>query len=138
MDQQNNGEWQQQSKKNTINLFKWTCLWVLSTALAAFGPKFLWDFNVALSIAGICLSIAIGIGMVLANKRYLQGLDELQKKIQAEAMGLALGVGLVFSTSYELLEDIKLITFEPEIPHVIIVMCVGYMVGMILGNKRYQ
>ncbi len=51
---------------------------------------------------------------------------------------MALGVGLVVGVSYELLEDIKLITFEPEISHLILLMCLTYGVGIILGNRRYR
>ena len=53
-------------------------------------------------------------------------------------MALTLGVGLVIGSSYELLEDIKLIPFEPEISHLIILMSLTYCVGIILGNRRYQ
>ena len=60
--------------------------------------------------------------MILTNKRYLNGLDELMRKIQLEAMAISLGVGLVCGLSYELLEDIKLITFEPEVSHLIILI----------------
>ncbi len=53
-------------------------------------------------------------------------------------MALTLGVGLVVGVSYELLEDIKLITFEPEISHLILLMCLTYCIGIIVGNRRYQ
>ena len=58
--------------------------------------------------------------------------------VQLEAMAFSLGVGLVCGLSYELLEDIKLITFEPEIAHLIILMALTYMVGVIAGNRRYK
>jgi len=64
--------------------------------------------------------------------------DELMRKIQLEAMALTLGVGLVVGMSYELLEDIKLISFEPQIPHLIMLMGFTYIIGIILGNRRYQ
>ena len=50
--------------------------------------------------------------MIYANKQHLLGMDEMQRYIQHEAMALTLGVGLVLGMSYELLEDIKLISFE--------------------------
>jgi hypothetical protein len=71
-------------------------------------------------------------------KHYLLGLDELQRKIQLDAMALSLGVGLVIGSSYELLEDIKLITFEPEISHLIILMSLTYVVAAVLGHRKYQ
>ena len=126
------------TKKNTVQLGYWTGAWVLTTALAAFGPKFFWEFNTPVTILGVLINLGIGFGMILANKRHLNGLDELMRKIQLEAMAISLGVGLVCGLSYELLEDIKLITFEPEVSHLIILMALTYMVGIIAGNRRYK
>jgi len=127
-----------QTKKNSLRLFFWTGAWVLATAGAAFGPRFLWDFNTLPTVLGVLVHIGVGFGMIRMFRQYLLGLDELQRKIQLDAMGLSLGVGIVVGSSYELLEDIKLITFEPEISHLIILMCLTYCVGIILGNRRYQ
>ena len=126
------------TKKNTVQLGYWTGAWVLTTALAAFGPKFFWEFNTPLTILGVLINLGIGFGMILANKRHLNGLDELMRKIQLEAMAISLGVGLVCGLSYELLEDIKLITFEPEVSHLIILMAITYIGGVIAGNRRYK
>jgi hypothetical protein len=76
--------------------------------------------------------------MILANRRHLQGLDEMQRKIFLDAGALTLGVGLVCGLSYELLEDIKLISFEPQISHLVILMCVSFMVGMVAGHRKYR
>ena len=127
-----------QTKKNTLRLFFWTGAWVLATAGAAFGPRFLWDFNTLPTVLGVLIHISIGFGMIRVFKQYLLGLDELQRKIQLDAMALTLGVGMVVGVSYELLEDIKLIAFEPEISHLILLMCLTYCIGIILGNRRYQ
>ena len=126
------------TKKNTLRLACWTGAWVLATAGAAFGPRFLWDFNTLPTILGVLIHIGIGFGMIRVFKQYLLGLDELQRKIQLDAIALTLGVGLVIGSSYELLEDIKLIPFEPEISHLIILMSLTSCVGIILGNRRYQ
>ena len=127
-----------QTKKNTLLLFFWTVAWVLATAGAAFGPKSLWDFNTLPTILGVLVHIGIGFGMIRMFRQYLLGLDELQRKIQLDAMALTLGVGMVVGVSYELLEDIKLITFEPEISHLIILMSLTFCIGIIVGNRRYQ
>jgi len=127
-----------QTKKNTIRLFFWSVAWVLATAGASFGPKSLWDFNTLPTILGVLVHIGIGFGMIRMFKQYLLGLDELQRKIQLDAMALSLGIGLVIGSSYELLEDIKLIPFEPEIPHLLILMSLTYVVGTVLGHRKYQ
>jgi hypothetical protein len=124
--------------QNTRILKHWTLAWVVSMALAAFAPKYIWAFNTQLSIIAVVLSLAIGFGMLLANRRYLRGLDEMQQRIMFDAMGLSLGVGLVVGLSYELLEDIKLITFQPEIAHLVIIMCLTYLGGIISGHRKFQ
>ena len=126
------------TKINTVQLGLWTGVWVLTTALAAFGPKFFWEFNTPLTILGVLINLGIGFGMILANKRYLNGLDELMRKIQLEAMAFSLGVGLVCGLSYELLEDIKLISFEPEISHLIMLMAITYIGGVLAGQRKFK
>ncbi|TRX58071.1 hypothetical protein [Thalassomonas sp. M1454] len=130
--------WKTRTKKNTITLGIWTFSWLVTTAIVAFAPKFIWDFNVPLTIIAVIANIIVGFGMILANRNHLRGLDEMQQKIQSEAMALSLGVGLVLGCSYQLLEDIKLIAFEPEISHLIIVMCIAFMVGVIKGGVKYR
>lgn len=131
-------DWATSNKRNTVRLRYWTIAWVLSSALAAFGPKLLWDFHTGLTILGVVINLAVGFGMIVANKRYVQGLDEMHRKIFLDAGALSLGVGLVCGLSYELLEDIKLITFEPEISHLVILMCLTFLTGMIVGHRKYR
>lgn len=131
-------DWEIKQSKNISRLRNITALWLASFALAAFGPKFIWDFNTLFTIFALLVSIGIGFLMVLANKNFLQGVDELQRKIQTDAMGITLGLGLILGSSYELLEDIKLITYEPEISHLMIMMCLIYLVSIILGQRKYQ
>ena len=127
-----------QTKKNTKRLFFWSVVWVLATAGVSFGSKNLWDFNTWLTTIAVLIHIGLGLGMIRVFKQYLQGLDELQRKIQLDAMALSLGIGLVLGSSYEMLEDIKLIPFQPEIPHLLILMSLTYVVGTVLGNRKYQ
>ena len=129
--------WNSRVKKNTINLAVWTMAWVLSMALATFGPMFLWESS-GLTITGIILNMALGGGMILANIRHLNGLDELQKKIQLEAMGLALGVGVIGGLSYSLLDTTNMMTQDAEISHLVILISITYMIGILIGQKRYK
>ena len=79
------GGWEANTAKNTAQLRNWTAAWVLTMALANFGPKFIWEMNTTISSLVILLNMAIGFGMILANKRHLNGLDELHQKVQLEA-----------------------------------------------------
>ena len=104
-----NQDWNTRVKKNTKNLALWTMVWLLSMAIATFGPKFIWDSENVLTVAGIILNALLGVGMILANIRHLNGLDDLQKKIQLEGMAIALGVGIVGGLSYSLLDTTNII-----------------------------
>ena len=124
--------------KNATRLMIWALAWVLTTALAAFGPRMIWDFHTGLTILGVLINVGVGFGMIFATKRHLQCLDEMHQKIFRDAAVLSLGVGLVFASSYELLEDIQLIAAQPEISHVMILMCLTFLVGMIAGHRKYR
>ena len=132
------GDWAAQNKKNTVRLRYWTLAWVVTMAIAAFGPKLIWDFATLPTILSVLITLGAGFGMIVANKRYLQGLDEMHRRIFLEAGALTLGVGLVCGLSYELLEDIKLISYEPEISHLVILMCLTFIAGMIAGHRKFQ
>ena len=90
------------------------------------------------TIIAVLTNLAAGFGMIAANRTHLRGLDELQQKIFLEAGALTLGLGLVCGISYELLEDIGLISFEPEIAHLVMLMSVTFVGGMIAGHRKYQ
>ncbi len=130
--------YQSKNNANTRTLRNWTTVWVITMAIAAFAPRFIWDFNTSLTIITLLINLAVGFRMLVANRDYLRGLDEMQQKILFDAMAFTLGVGLVLGLSYELLEDIKLIGFEPEISHLIIVMCLTYLTAMIAGHRKYR
>jgi hypothetical protein len=119
-------------------LVYWGLSWVLATAGAAFGPELLWGYGTLMTSVAVATQLALGFGMIWAFKGVLLAMDDLQRLIQLEAISLALGVGIVVGISYELLEDVKLITFEPEISHLIILIGLTYLFGLFLGNRHYR
>jgi hypothetical protein len=130
-------DWAVTNRRNTVRLAYWTFTWVVTMALAAFGPKLLWNYATPPTVVAVLVNLGVGFGMIVANRRYLRGLDELHQKIFLEAGAVTLGVGLVCGLSYELLEDIKLIAFEPEISHLVILMSITFLAGMVAGHRRY-
>lgn len=130
--------WNTQIKKNTKKLAIWTALWTGSMALATFGPKFIWDENVALTVIAIIINALLGLGMILMNIKHLNSLDDLQKKIQLDAMGIALGAGIVGGLSYTLLDTTNLITKDAEISYLVIFIGITYLLAALIGQKRYK
>jgi hypothetical protein len=131
-------DWVTLNRKNTVRLAFWTIAWTGSMALATFGPKFIWAENSILTILAILLNLGLGVGMVLANIRHLKGLDELQQKIQLEAMGIALGVGVVGGLSYSLLDTTNVIQTDAEISVIVILIGLTYLASVIIGQIRYK
>ncbi|QBY04339.1 hypothetical protein E2K93_08010 [Thalassotalea sp. HSM 43] len=131
-------QWQTEQKQKVKTLGLCTFFWLVATALLAFGPKFLWDFNTLLTVIAVIVNLLTGTAMIMANRAHLRSLDEMQQKIQSEAMALSLGVGLVVGCCYQLLHNVRLISFQPELAHMVIVMCLTYMIGMIKGGVKYR
>ncbi|GAC19693.1 hypothetical protein [Paraglaciecola arctica] len=127
-----------QQKSNITSLALWTLAWVISTAFLRFGAEYIWDYQPAYSIIALITHLALGLTMIMVNVKHLANLDELQRKITLDAMGITLGVGLIAGIAYEQLEDIKLISFEPEISHLIMLMAFTYILSILIGNRKYQ
>ena len=125
----------QRNKQNTLNLAKWTVAWLLTLAIASFGPHFLWQEQTVITVAAIVINILVGVMMILANKRQLQGMDELQQRVQLNAMGITLGASLVFGLAYSLLQSSGLVHFNEDISHLVLFMGVTYLVCILVMNK---
>jgi uncharacterized protein YacL len=121
-----------------VLLAYWTFAWVATQALAVFGPEFIWQSNKSLTSLALLFNVIVGFGMIMALRRHLKGLDEMQQKIQLNAMGVALGVGLVLGLAYSSLDTTNVIPFDAEISHLVILMSVTYVIGIYAGNRKYQ
>jgi hypothetical protein len=137
METQNN-TWTSRSRKNTRHLAYWTLAWVLTMAIATFGPISLWPGNQFLTLIAFVINLGAGIGMIFANIRHLRGLDELQQRIQLNAMGIALSVGVVGGLSYSMLDTTNLIAGDAEISVLVIAVSLTYLAAVIIGNRMYQ
>ena len=127
----------QQAQKVTIRLGLWTAAWVITLAIATFGPVFVWEAK-AISLGALIINLAAGAGMIVANKDHLNCLDEMQRKIQLEALALALGVALVAGLAYSTADIVNLIPVDAEIGLLVFLVCAAYGLGIFFGNRRYQ
>lgn len=121
----------------TRSLAAWTAAWLVSMAIAVFGALFAWPENDALKLVTIFANVAIGFGMIVANKRHLDGLDELQRKVQLEAMAFTLGIGLVLGFGYSTLDITNVIESDAEISYLVVIMSLTYLGSVIFGLRRY-
>jgi hypothetical protein len=136
--QAGSGSWAANSCRNTIQLAYWTGAWLVTTAIATFGPVLIWEFSKIPTIIAISINLLVGFGMIFANKKHLKGLDEMHQKIQLEAMALSLGVGLVVGISYSILDTANVIAGDAEISYLIILIGLTYGVGVRMGLRKYR
>lgn len=135
--QSNTGNWAEAQRRNTRGLALWTAAWLATVALATFGHEFLWGGHKAFSALAIVLQVAVGAGMILSNKRLLLGLDELQQRIQLEAMGITLGVALVAGIACAALDATNLAPFDAEIGLLVGLMGITYFAAVISRTRRF-
>jgi hypothetical protein len=124
--------YQSRIRKGTLRLARWTGAWLLATALLAFGPRLLWDQAMAFTLLALGLNLGVGIGMILANRNYLAELDELQRKVQLNAMGITLGVAVIAGVPYSMLDA------HADISHLLILMSLTFLVSILYGTQRYR
>lgn len=124
-------------KKKILKLAGWTWSWVATLALAVFGPKFIWDDHQLLTVLFVGLNLANGIAMIIANRNLFNSLDELQRKIQLEALGITLGLSVIAGITYSALDNTNLIASDAEIGFLIGFMGITYLVALLVNRNRY-
>lgn len=131
-------DWSARTRKTTVRLAVWTSAWVLTVAVTAFGPEFIWGENTGVNVLVILLNIAVGVVMVIANIKHLKMLDEMMQKVQLEAMGISLGVAVVGGIAYSMLDATNVIPFDAEIGGLIILIGLTYLISVIVNMRRYK
>ena len=130
--------YESRTRTNVIRLFRWNGAWGAATALMAFGPKFLWNKALGFTLLAVGLEVVVGVAMILANKKYLAELDELQRKVQLNSMGITLGVGLIAGVPISVMDAYHLIPFHLDIAYLLILMILTFAVSNLYGTWRYR
>jgi hypothetical protein len=128
----------QEAFKATGQLILWTLAWVATLALAKFGPIHLWDSQPVASWAAVALNVVVGVGWIFSHARYLRGIDELQRKINLDALAVTLGVGWVGAFAYVVADAADLITYDADIGVFAALLAFVYMIAIAVGQLRYR
>lgn len=130
--------WPDRTRETIVRLATWTILWVLTVAVPAFGPEFLWGENNLINSLAILLNVGVGAGMIMANIQHLKTQDELMQKVQLEAMGITLGVAVVGGIAYSMLDATNVISFDAEIGGLVGLIGVTYLISVFVNIRRYK
>jgi len=126
-----------EQKKQTKIMLAWTLAWVLSIAFLTVAVNTLWDNRIFTQI-GLIINLAIGVGMIISNKNLFKTYDELQKKIQFEAMAITLGLVVVVGIVYEISFDFGVIDKEPEFEYLMLFVSFAYIASNVINSRRYR
>ncbi len=113
----------------------WMALWLVCFAAVT------WLIKADIVIPGpigwvvAILPTAVGVVALLGFGRFLREADELQRRIQLEALALGFGAGLFAGFGYRLLEGLGAPT--ASISDASIVMVFFYLIGLWMGRRRY-
>ena len=118
---------------NRANL--WMMLWLVCFAAST------WLIRADLVQAGpvgwlvAIFPTAVGVGTLLAFGRYFREADELQRRIQLQALAVGFGVALFAGFGYRLFEALG--APAGRVSDLAVVMVVFYFVGLWMGRRRY-
>jgi len=134
----NQNGYESRSRANVIRIFRWNGAWGVATALMAFGPGFIWHKALVLTLLAVGLDLAVGVGMIVANIKYIVELDELQRKVQLNSMGITLGVAMVVGVPFSVMDAYHVIPFHADIAYLLILMSLTFAVSNLYGTRRYR
>ena len=122
---------------NTVNLwmFAWAVTFVGATAMAEFSTD--WQYFVEIILLSVAVHVGTTMVMIFKFKHLLHQLDEMEKKIQLDALALAAGAALGGCSVYAILENANLVaSINPSI--IIMVLSFTYMGALIVGRIRLR
>jgi hypothetical protein len=128
----------QDSLRAAARFVLWTLAWVLTLALARFGPEHVWDAQPVVSWAAVGANLVVGVGWIVAFARLLQAMDELDRKILQDALVVTLGVGWIVGFAYVVADAAGLIAYDVSIAVFPALLGVVYLVAFAAGKLRYR
>lgn len=123
--------------RENLALVGWTFAWMASLTVSDKAALYGWWSAEWITWLSIAVNFALGAWLVWRFLCMLRTLDDLQRKIQFDALGFSLGVTLVGTISYDLLVTWGYIVDE-EVSDIFVLMCLSYAAASIFGVLRYR
>jgi hypothetical protein len=114
----------------------WLFIWMLSWVGANIAIKEGWATSSFLAALLALVPTVLGIVMMFAFWKFVREADELQRKIQLEALAIGFGAGLVGGYTAHLLSRGGILT-SLELSEVAAFMMIVYAIATVVGARRY-
>ena len=131
------GAYESRSVKDNLVLVMWIFVWMASLTVADKAALYDWWPKGWISIAAIALNIMLGFVMIRFFLKMLANQDELMRRIQLNALSIALGISLVGCAAYSLLVTWGYIIDE-EVSDIFVLMTVTYALSSLVLTIRYR
>ena len=122
-------EFEARTVRGAIRFVLWSLAWTGSMVLVDKAVLYGWYTESFYSVIGIVVNALLGLVVVRTFLRHLGDMDEMQRKIQLDALALSMGVGFVGSFTYSLLTTTGFVT-DTENSDIILLMAVTYMASL--------
>jgi len=130
--------YESRTRANVVRLFRWCGAWAGTCALSAFGPRFLWNKALVITLLAIGLNVCVGIGTIVAHKRYLEELDELQRKVHLNSLAITVGVAMLAGVPYSVMDSYHVIPLHADVSYLVVLMSLTYAASNLYGTRRYR
>ena len=135
--QSDTNDYDSRSIRDNLVLVAWIFLWMASLTVSDKAALYGWWSNSWLTTLSIAVNVTLGIVMMVYFMRMLRNMDDLQRKIQLDALSMALGISMVGAAAYSLMVTWGIILDE-EVSDIFMLMCVSYAVSVMIGAVRYR
>ena len=125
------------SLRDNLAFAGWTFAWMASFVIADKAALYGWWTAEWISWVFIAVNAALGVWLIFMFLRMLRGMDELQRKIHFDALGIGLGVTMVGCITYSLLVTWGYIADE-DVSDIFVLMCASYSAACMYGVWKYR
>ena len=125
-------------KSTTGKLAICTFAWLITFAAVSLGPELLWPSNQVITVIALLLNIVAGIAMIYANRAHILSLDELEQRIQLNAMSTTLGIGLISVPVWNSLAKLNALNSGTSMGALLVLMSLTYLAAIVYGNSKYK
>jgi hypothetical protein len=136
-DSSQRSDYDRRSIRDNLALVGWVFVWMASLTISDKAALYGWWSAEWITWLSIAVNFLLGAWLILRFLRLLRGMDDLQRRIQLEALAFAFGISLVGCISYSLLGTWGYITVE-EVTDIFMLMCVSYSLAALYGVWKYR
>ena len=125
-------------KSTTAKLAIYTLVWLATYAAVSLGPELLWQGSQVITVIVLLFNIVAGIAMIYANRAHILSLDELEQRIQLNAMSTTLGIGLISVPVWNSLAKLNAFNAGTSLGALLVLMSLTYVAAIVFGNSKYK